>query len=142
MRLRLIAAVLLVAMIALAARPSAATSGMTIIQHSATVGYFPPWGYVVEQQSQWPDWNNPAPVVNPFPGAVYWDVDDTERWTVSGKLDGGQAYSITKPVMLDNYGHLYKVYAQNGQNRSLRLTISIPEVGFAYSRDFVGGGEF
>lgn len=136
--IKILLPILILVGIGFMARPST----MAITQHSGQPGYFPPWGYVVEQQSQWLDWNNPHPVINPRPGDVYWGIDDIERWSANGKLSSGQSYSISKPVILDNYGHLYKIAASNGQNRAVRLTISIPEVGFSYSRDFINEGQF
>lgn len=123
---------------AAAAHPHANAGGMTITFASAFTGFFNPGGYVIEQQSTDP--NNP--VVNPSTASpkTLWDVDDLRQYIASGSLGAGESYSIDVPAILDNGLH-YLVIQGNAGSKGGTLSLSIPELGYTYSRTIGRDGD-
>lgn len=101
----------------------------------------PQYGYVVEQQSQLPVGTGNV-VVNPYPNAMIWNVDDLAEWAFGGSLAVGESFTFGYPFMFDNSGHLLWINAVVGNGREFRLTISVPELAFSYSQDFTTSGRF
>jgi hypothetical protein len=115
------------------AGPHVGVESMAITYSSSFTAYFNPWGYVIEQQSPQPDYNVDPPVVNPTNPKMLWDVDDLRQFIASGSLAAGESYSISVPAILDNGGH-FLVVQGNAGNKGGTLSLSIPELGYTYSR--------
>lgn len=118
--------------------PHASASGIAITYNSHFTAYFSCCGYMIEQQTP----NDLSYiVVNPtttIPKAL-WDVDDVRTIMASGSMEAGESFSIDVPAILDNGGHFLYV-SGNAGNRGGTISLSIPELGYTYSRAVDGGG--
>lgn len=109
----------------------ARASGIAITYSSSFTAHFNPGGFVIEQQTT--DINNA--VVNPSTDTpkTLWDVDDLRQFMASGSMDAGQSFSIDVPAILDNGGHFLVVQGSAG-SKGGTLSLSVPELGYSYSR--------
>lgn len=116
--------------------PSATSGGIAVTYSSAFTGNFQCCGYMIEQQTP----NDLSYiVVNPTQPKQLWDVDDLRTIMASGSMEAGQSFSIDVPAILDNGGHFLYV-SGNAGNRGGTISLSIPELGYTYSRTIDGNG--